>query len=31
LLVRKECHDLSRLDVSQVDNMNDLFMYSNFY
>ena len=30
LLVRKECYDLSKLDVSKITNMERLFMFSNF-
>ncbi len=30
LLVRKECYDLSKLDVSQITNMDSVFCFSNF-
>ena len=30
LLVRKECYDLSKLDVSQITNMSDVFIFSKF-
>ena len=30
LLVRKECYELSKLDVSQITNMESIFMHSKF-